>query len=114
MPQAWSRIRRNALLLLLSLSLLPHLAIAQGTGTVTGRVTRSDEGSALPSVSVTVQSTGQSAVTGTDGRYTLRRVPEGQQTIVFRWLGYKPVDVATTVKADSTTTVDAGWRCASR
>ena len=80
---------------------------AQGTGTITGTVTRSGEGSALASVSVTVQSTGQTAVTGTDGRYTLRRVPEGPQTIVFRWLGYSPVQMQTTVEADRSVTVDA-------
>jgi iron complex outermembrane recepter protein len=81
--------------------------LAQGTGNVTGRVIRSGDGSPLPSVSVTVRSTGQTAVTGTDGRYTLRRVPEGPQTIVFRWLGYRPTEVQPTVVADSTTTVDA-------
>ncbi|HYF38482.1 MAG TPA: TonB-dependent receptor, partial [Gemmatimonadales bacterium] len=85
----------------------PRSAAAQGTGTVTGTVTRSGEGSALASVSVTVQSTGQSAVTRTDGRYTLRRVPEGPQTIVFRWLGYRPVQLQTTVEADQSVTVDA-------
>jgi iron complex outermembrane receptor protein len=74
---------------------------------VTGKVTRSEDGSPLPSVSVTIRGTGHSAVTGTDGRYTLRRVPAGPQTIVFRWLGYRPSEVQTTVVADSTTTVDA-------
>jgi outer membrane receptor protein involved in Fe transport len=108
MPQTWSATLRNALLVLCSLALLdPRAALAQGTGTVTGRVTSSGDGSPLSSVSVTVRSTGQTAVTGTDGRYTLRRVPEGPQTIVFRWLGYLPTEVQTTVVADSTTTVDA-------
>jgi outer membrane receptor protein involved in Fe transport len=108
MPQAWLATLRITVLLVCALALVgPRPGFAQGTGTVTGRVIRSDEGSALPSVSVTVKSTGQSAVTGTDGRYTLRRVPQGPQTIVFRWLGYRPVEVQTTVLADSTTTVDA-------
>ena len=108
MPQTWSATLRNALLVVCGLALLgPHLALAQGTGHVTGRVVRSADDTPLPSVSVTVRSTGQTAVTGTDGRYTLRRVPEGPQTIVFRWLGYRPTDLQTTVVADSTTTVDA-------
>jgi iron complex outermembrane receptor protein len=81
--------------------------MAQGTGTLTGTVTRSGEGSALASVSVTVQSTGQSTVTGTDGRFTLRRVPEGPQTLVFRWLGYRPTEVQTTVEAGGTVTANA-------
>jgi outer membrane receptor for ferrienterochelin and colicins len=86
---------------------LPGPAVAQGVGTVTGLVTRAGEGSPLPSVSVTVQSSGLSTITGPDGRYTLRRVPEGAQTIVFRWLGYKPMEIRTTVEADRTATVYA-------
>jgi outer membrane receptor for ferrienterochelin and colicins len=86
---------------------LPSPVLAQGSGTVTGLVTRAGEGTPLPSVSVTVQSTGLSTITGPDGRYTLRRVPEGAQTIVFRWLGYKPMEIRTTVEADGTATVYA-------
>jgi outer membrane receptor for ferrienterochelin and colicins len=78
-----------------------------GTGTVSGTVTRAGESSALSSVSVTVMSTGQSTVTGADGKYTLRRVPAGAQTIVFRWLGYKPTQVEVTVEPDKTVTADA-------
>jgi outer membrane receptor protein involved in Fe transport len=107
MPQTLSATLRNILLSLLAVGFIAGTGLAQGTGTVTGTVTRSGEGSPLPSVSVTVQSTGQSTVTGTDGRYTLRRVPEGPQTIVFRWLGYRPTDLQTTVEADSTVTVNA-------
>jgi outer membrane receptor protein involved in Fe transport len=91
---------------LLALVLAPGSALAQGTGTVTGTVTREGEGSPLSSVSVTVQGTGQSAVTGTDGKYTLRRVPEGPQTIVFRWLGYSPSEAQVTVEPGSSVTVD--------
>ena len=93
---------------LVVLSLVPRSASAQETGTVTGTVTRAGEGSPLPSVSVTVQSTGQSTVTRTDGKYTLRRVPAGPQTIVFRWLGYRPTESQVNVEAGSTTTVDVG------
>ena len=77
----------------------PRSAAAQETGTVTGTVTRSGEGSALPSVSVTVKGTGQSTITAPDGKYTLRRVPAGPQTIVFRWLGYRPTETPVDVAA---------------
>src|SRR5215207_8737110 len=108
MPQLRS-VLGNIVLVVCSVALgsIPRAALAQGTGTVTGTVTRAGEGPALASVSVTVQSTGQSTVTGTDGRYTLRRVPEGPQTIVFRWLGYRPIDVDTKVQAGGTITVNA-------
>jgi outer membrane receptor protein involved in Fe transport len=100
----------NAFILACTLALFapqPGFAQGTGTGTVTGRVTRSDDQSPLPSVSVTVRGTGQSTITGPDGRYTLRRVPEGQQTIVFRWLGYRPLEVQTAVPADGNATVEA-------
>jgi iron complex outermembrane receptor protein len=93
---------------LLSLLTFPAIATAQETGTVTGTVTRAGEGAALSSVSVTVQASGQSTVTGADGKYTLRRVPAGPQTIIFRWLGYKPTQVDVTVEAGGTVTADAG------
>jgi outer membrane receptor protein involved in Fe transport len=99
-------VNRSCAVLLLTLC--PGVALAQETGTVTGIVTRAGEGSALSSVSVTVQATGQSTVTGADGKYTLRRVPAGAQTIVFRWLGYRPNQVDVTVPANSTVTADAG------
>jgi outer membrane receptor for ferrienterochelin and colicins len=91
----------------LSLFAPPRPAIAQETGTVTGTVTRAQEGGSLSSVSVTVQSTGQSTVTGNDGRYTLRRVPVGSQTIVFRWLGYRPTQAQVIVEPNATVTADA-------
>ncbi|MDQ3426901.1 MAG: TonB-dependent receptor, partial [Gemmatimonadota bacterium] len=96
--------------LLLGCCLLPAVlarpALAQETGTVTGTATRVD-GEALSNVSVAVEATGQSTVTGADGRYTLRRVPAGPQTIVFRWLGYRPATVPVTVEAGGTVTGDA-------
>jgi outer membrane receptor for ferrienterochelin and colicins len=92
--------------LLFLLTLSPSPAVAQETGSVTGTVTRA-EGDALASVSVTVAGTGQSTVTGTDGKYTLRRVPVGPQTIVFRWLGYRPTEVQVTVEPGTAVTADA-------
>ena len=85
---------------------LSTTAAAQTTGTVTGTVTRA-EGGELSSVQVSVAGTGLRTVTGVDGRYTLRRVPAGPQTIVFRWLGFRPTEVPVTVEADKTVSADA-------
>src|SRR6185369_11683684 len=95
MPQPLSAAMRNTLLLplILVLSLVPRPGVAQGVGTVSGTVTRAGEGAPLPSVSVSIKSGPNTVetITGPDGRYTLRRVPEGPQTVVFCWLGYRPV-----------------------
>jgi outer membrane receptor protein involved in Fe transport len=85
----------------------PAVALAQETGTITGTVTRAADAGALSSVSVSVPATGISTITGTDGRYTLRRVPVGPQTVVIRWLGYAPTEVQVVVEADRTVTADA-------
>ena len=74
------------LLLAVALTALPALLLAQGTGTVSGRVTQAG-GAPLSGVSVTVLGTGLATVTGNAGYYSLRRVPAGPRVIVFRWLG---------------------------
>ncbi len=111
MRQALSAVLHALLVRCCSLLILLGIATAaraQETGTVTGTVTRAGEGGALGSVSVTVEATDQSTATGTDGRYTLRRVPAGPQRIVFRWLGYQPTQVDVSVEAGGTVTADAG------
>jgi iron complex outermembrane receptor protein len=89
------------------LSIAPISAQERGSGTVTGTVTRKSDGSHLAAVSVSLRGAAASAVTGTDGRFVLRRVPEGAQTLLFRWLGYQPQEASVQVTAGGTHTVDA-------
>ena len=105
-------MRRNSCALVTSLAALalltvPTLAFAQETGTVAGTVTRAADGGQLSSVSVSIPATGVSTITGTDGKYTLRRVPAGPQTVVFRWLGYRPTEVQVVVEPNAVVTADA-------
>lgn len=90
---------------LLAASVAPAAAQA-GSGTVTGTVTRQSDGSSLAGVSVSVSGTAASAVTGTDGRFVLQRVPAGQQTVLFRWLGNRPQERSVQVTAGATVTLD--------
>jgi outer membrane receptor protein involved in Fe transport len=96
-----------SLLTTLAAFAVPTPAAAQETGTVSGTVTRAADGGALSSVSVSIPEIGLSTITGTNGNYTLRRVPVGPQTVVFRWLGYRPTEVQVVVEADRTVTADA-------
>ena len=89
------------------LGLTAPQASAQGTGSIQGTVTRSDDGSPLAGVVVVVKGIGTSAVTNTNGRYHIDRAPAGSQTLVFRWLGYKPVEIAVSVTAGGSVTADA-------
>lgn len=61
--------------------------------TVSGVVTTSDDGSALPGVSVFVKGTQVGTVTDGEGKYTLN-VPDETATLVFSFIGYKTIEVA--------------------
>jgi outer membrane receptor protein involved in Fe transport len=85
----------------------PPVAAQQGSGTVKGTVTQSGDNQPLAGVLVSVAGTTIKAVTNTRGTYTVDRAPTGPQTLVFRWLGYRPTQVQATVAATGVTTVDA-------
>src|SRR5690606_38437976 len=42
------------------------------------------------------------AATNVYGRYVIQRVPIGRQTVVFRWLGYRPIERTIDVSAETT------------
>ena len=108
LTSALARTRAGLFLVLGGLSLAPVTAAAQqGSGTVKGSVTQASNGQALAGVIVTVIGTTAKAVTNTRGAYTIDRAPTGPQTLVFRWLGYKPTQVTATVATTGETTVDA-------
>lgn len=102
------RLLRSAGVLAVALAVLAAPTVmAQSTGTITGKVTRADDGTALAGVTVGVRGPGTTAVTNTQGRYVIDRVPAGTYTLVFRWLGYRPTEVSVTVTAGATVTADA-------
>lgn len=69
------------------------------TGTIVGRVVDSAGGQGLGRATVKVQGTKLTAVTSDSGTFTLRDVPEGDQVVVVRLFGYRPVNRIVTVKA---------------
>ncbi len=81
------------------LSVLSFSAMAQSR-TVSGRVTSAADGSPLPGVSVVVKGTTAGASTDVNGRYELS--VNGNQTLVFSYLGYNTREVA----AGANTTLD--------
>ena len=68
-------------------------AIQQQEITVTGAVTSSDDGSALPGVSVLVKGTNQGTTTDVDGKYSIQ-VSDGNAVLVFSFIGYTPQEIA--------------------
>ena len=85
---------------------LPSLGYTQATGTVIGRVTRTD-GQPLAGVVVTIQGIGRSVATSPNGRYTLTHVPLGDQVLHFHLIGYAPDTLTVTVATGPPMTADA-------
>ncbi|HEV3050718.1 MAG TPA: carboxypeptidase-like regulatory domain-containing protein, partial [Longimicrobium sp.] len=81
-------------------------AAAQGTGTLQGTVTDTQNGSPLPGVRVSVDGTTLGAVTEADGRYELRNVPAGSRTLRAARIGYTTAQRQASVAAGGTATVN--------
>ena len=78
---------RKNLLLSLALFLTASMAFAQDR-TVSGKVTSSEDGSAIPGVNIVVQGTTTGAVTDIDGNYKLS-VPADGATLIFSFIGLR-------------------------
>lgn len=81
-------------------------AVAQNTGTVTGAVTNETTGEPMAGVQVLVAGTNIGTITGENGRYILRNVPAGQQTIRATFIGFSRGSQTVAVPAGGTATVD--------
>jgi iron complex outermembrane receptor protein len=80
---------------------------AQGvTGAVAGRVFNATGGVALRNAIVTVEPTGQQAVTDDDGVFRLANLPAGSTRLRVSYLGFTPQTVTLMVPAGSTVTRD--------
>ncbi len=66
--------------------------------TITGTVTTSEDGSALPGVNITIKGTTQGTTTDKDGKYTIR-VPNEDAVLVFSFIGFLPQELAVGSKA---------------
>ena len=85
-------IRKNLNVLILMLSLLlGNIAMAQQT-VLTGKVTDSSSGEALPGVSIVVKGTTNGTITNMDGIYNLNA--KKGDVLQFSFVGYKTQEVA--------------------
>ena len=80
-------------------------AAAQGTATIRGTVTIAGEATPVAGVQISVLGTGLATVTSPAGKYVINRVPSGEITLVFRWLGYAPYERKVTITGDQTVDV---------
>ena len=93
---SWWRMSVCAAVLGLLVSAAP--ALAQQTGTITGKVS-DDRGVAVAGAQIGVERAAKSAVSGADGAYVIEDVPSGQQTVRVRAIGYRSQTATVTVGA---------------
>ena len=81
-------------------------SVAQQMGRVEGTVVQAGNGESVGGVRVAVVGTNIATVSGTDGSFVLLRVPAGQHTLLFRWLGFQTHQETVTVTAGATQRLD--------
>jgi len=81
-------------------------ALAQNTGTITGRVTERQTGIALSNVQVRIVGTNRGAVTTDSGTYRIGNVPAGTAQLAVQRLGYGPQTRSVSVTGGGTITAD--------
>jgi TonB-linked SusC/RagA family outer membrane protein len=80
--------------LLLSFSLVLVCQLWAQERTITGKVTSSEDGSALPGVNVVLKGTSTGTVTDAEGNYRLTGIPASGGTLVFSFIGLQTQEVS--------------------
>lgn len=81
-------------------------------GVITGRVTDQASGQPISAVSVTLEGSTNGALTGDDGRYTIRQVAAGAHNLNFARIGYEAGKLAVTVREGAPATGDIALKAA--
>lgn len=81
-------------------------ATAHAQGSITGRVTEQGTGQPVEGARVLLVGGGAMSTTGADGRYTLRGVPAGSQTVQALRIGYVEQKKPVTIVSRQESTVD--------
>ena len=72
------------------------------SGNVSGKVTDAADGSPLWGTNIILKETSTGTTTNQEGKYRLTNIPEGESTIIFRYLGYAPDSVKVNILNDKT------------
>jgi len=76
---------------------MPLDYLENGTGTIYGEIRDASTGEVLPGANIVVKDLIVGTATDAQGRYTLRRVPAGENVLVFSYLGYHSVELEITL-----------------
>ena len=85
----------------------PLAVMAQGTGTLAGRVTDAADGQGLPGANVVLVGTTLGAATDLDGNYRIIGVPVGDYDVTARFVGYEETtELGVEINSGYTRTID--------
>ncbi|MBR5029200.1 MAG: TonB-dependent receptor plug domain-containing protein, partial [Bacteroidales bacterium] len=96
--------RKILLLLFLALMVSPLAVLAQSL-TVCGKVISGEDGLGLPGVTVQVKGTSSGTVTDMDGNYSV--IADGDDVLVFSFVGYKTKEIAIKGKTKINVTLES-------
>src|SRR5690242_8447497 len=85
---------------------IPLQLVAQGIGTIRGRVVEAGSQRALPDAQISVVGTTAAAVTNLNGEYVITGVPAGERQVRARRLGYTRLVSPANVTAGGEARVD--------
>src|SRR5687767_5629714 len=103
---------RNLIILTVVLIIFSITAFAQ-TGKISGKVTYSDDNTALHDASVQIIQLRQTTVTDTEGNYTFENVPPGRYTVLVHIEGFADTSKVVDVAAGGAYAVDFRMQIAS-
>ncbi len=88
------------------LLLAVHAGFGANSGSIAGRVVDKTTGDPLPGANVTIQGTSIGGATDLDGKYVLRIVPAGTQSLRVTYVGYVTMTMSVTVDENATLSQD--------
>jgi TonB-dependent receptor len=88
------------------LMLFLNTSVIAGNGKISGKVTDSSSGEPLPGASVFIKGSTIGTLSDIEGKYQLLQVPEGTQTLIISYVGYKKREIVVTVKAGQSLPID--------
>src|SRR5512146_3335367 len=100
------RLPRRGIMLAPVAGLLFAVSSALAQGTISGRITAQGTGDPLPESRVSVVGTNLVALTGPDGRYTVRNVPAGAWVVRVLRVGYQEQKKSATMTTGQNATLD--------
>ncbi len=89
-------IAAMVLLAILTSTGLINSVIAQH-GTITGEVLEQETDETLPGANILITGTSSGTTTDIDGRFTLRRVPQGEHELLIRYMGFEQQTISVSV-----------------